>query len=94
MWLAGLPRKSQPPANKAAFQALLAQKAAIEAAFGRERQWQELPHLHRQPAGRLEVTRSRLAGPAAVADRVFHAHGKGGQGAHSDIEALTGRWEG
>lgn len=35
--------KNNAPANKAAFQALLAQKAAIEAAFGCELQWQELP---------------------------------------------------
>jgi len=35
--------KDNAPANKAAFQALLAQRAAIEAAFGSELDWQELP---------------------------------------------------
>jgi hypothetical protein len=35
--------KSNAPANKAAFQALLAQRASIEEAFGSELDWQELP---------------------------------------------------
>lgn len=35
--------KNNAPANKAAFKALLAQRASIEAAFGAELDWQELP---------------------------------------------------
>lgn len=35
--------KNNPPANKAAFHALLAQRQAIEASFGEGLDWQELP---------------------------------------------------